>query len=371
MRYRQLGRTGIAVSAIGLGTEHLLNVPREEAINVVHEAMDHGVNYFDVFYADARFRDTMGAAIKGRREKAVLTAHLGATVEAGQQAVSRDPKVAERYFYDYLKRYGTDYVDVLFLHNCDTQDDYDRIMETGGLIDLALRYREEGKTRCIAFSGHTTSAALPAVQDGRIEVLMYPINLASHAAPGKQNVLDACLTNQVGVVAMKPYAGGALLLQDGAMALNLWQTGAGEREVRRSVAITPVQCLSYVLAQTGVCLALPGCKSIGELHAAFAYLEASAEAKDFSAAVTDFEEYVTGECVYCNHCLPCPSVIDIGQINRLVDMARGGLTPALRAEYASLEVNAEDCVQCGICMERCPFGVDVIAKMEQAVQVYG
>jgi len=106
------------------------------------------------------------------------------------------------------------------------------------------------------------------------------------------------------------------------------------------------------------------------LTAALAYWESTEEEKDFSAIVADFQQYATGECVYCNHCLPCPAVIDIGQTIRLLEMAQQHLTAELQTAYGALSAKASDCAQCGACTERCPFGVDVTLKMEQAVELF-
>jgi predicted aldo/keto reductase-like oxidoreductase len=69
--------------------------------------------------------------------------------------------------------------------------------------------------------------------------------------------------------------------------------------------------------------------------------------------------------------LPCPAVIDIGQVIRLSEMAQHRMSADLRATYSALSANASDCTRCGACEERCPFDVGVMARMEQAVAVFG
>jgi predicted aldo/keto reductase-like oxidoreductase len=131
-----------------------------------------------------------------------------------------------------------------------------------------------------------------------------------------------------------------------------------------------------VLAQRGVTVALPGVKTKDELAAALHTLEASEAECDFSRLLADFGRYVEGECTYCNHCLPCPVVIDIGKVNRLLDgalvNAHGdfGLAAGLREAYAALPVKASACTDCGACTQRCPFGVDVVPRLQQAVAAF-
>jgi len=352
MEYRKLGETGLEISAVALGTEYLIDLPRQHVVAVIREAIERGINYFDLFYAQPEFRDNMGAAFEGHREKVLLAAHLGRIWQNGQGDISRTPQESERFFLDFLSRYKTDHADVLFLHNCDEQDDYCKLTRPGGLLDLACRLKQEGKTRLIGFSGHTVKTALQAVENGSIDVLMFPVNISNHAIPDRKELLSACARYGVGLVAMKPYAGGKLLREN------------------RPAPITPVQCLAYSLAQVGVSTVVPGCQDLEQLAAALAYHAASSEQRDYSAALADVREYVPGECVYCNHCLPCPAEIDIGQTVRLLETAEGSPTPELRAAYAALAANASDCEQCGACVDRCPFDVDVIAKMEEAAELF-
>ena len=370
MEFRELGRTGLDVSTIGLGTEYLINLPCEHVIAVIHEAIAQGINYFDLFFAQPEFRNNMGAAFKGYRDRVFLAAHLGAADQDGQYTRTRSLKTCEYFFHDFLARYDTDYADILFLHNSDGQKDYAKLMNPGGLLDMALRFQQEGKARFVGFSGHTVETAVQAVESGKIDVLMFSINLAANAVPGKKELLKACVSHNVGLVAMKPYAGGKLLSKERTVHVEQTQMGGEALKLKKSAPITPVQCLSYALAQVGVATTVPGCGNLEQLAATLAYLDAMEEEKDFSASVADFKQYVTGECVYCNHCLPCPAVIDIGQTLRLLDMARQNLIAELRTAYEMLSAKASTCTQCGACVARCPFGVDVIAKMQQAVELF-
>lgn len=373
MQQRILGRTGWRVSAISLGTEYLLDKPLAHVQGVIDRAIDRGINYFDLFYAHPGFRDTLGAALRPRRKDVLLTAHLGAVEIDGQGARSRDIALCQQFFADYLRRYHTDYVDVLFLHNCDEEDDYRELM--GAPLELAQRLVRQGAARAIGFSGHTVATALQAVESGVVDVLMFPINLMGHAVPGRAGLFEAGVAHDVGLVAMKPFAGGRLLQPAARLSAEFWQRGGEEMQVERHVSITSAQCLSYVLAQPGVSTLVPGCADLAQLDDVLHYWEASDAERDYAEIVADFAQYTEGECVYCNHCLPCPAVIDIGQTIRLYDLAQGGLGEsrrlALDAQYAAMPNRASDCIQCGACEARCPFGVAVIETMERATALFG
>jgi len=376
MNHRTLGRTGLMISEIGLGTEFLLGLSEDDATGVIRAALDRGINYIDMFWAQPEFRDHLGIALRGRRHEAVITAHLGSTLRDGQYSVSRDPKLCAEFFEDYLQRMGTDYVDMLFLHNCNEADDYETVMAPGGPLDLARSFVKAGKARFIGFSGHNVVTAKQAVESDAIDALMFPINLASYAVPGKSEVLRACAEQNVGLVAMKVFGGGSLLRDKATIEMHDFQMGRQQTAGAPShyaapKKITPVQCIAYTLDRPELSTIVPGCKSIAELDATLAYYESDAAARDYAHILPAFAEFATGECVYCNHCLPCPSRIDIGQTISLLEQARREMTDELRTAYTAMETDASDCIQCEQCSKRCPFGVDVVTKMAAAVSFFG
>jgi len=264
---------------------------------------------------------------------------------------TRDPQECEALFHDILARLGTDHVDVLHLSNLDTAKDYREVTSPGGVLDLALRLKQEGQTRALGLSGHDPQMALKMVKSGHLDVVMHPVNITGDAEPGTKELAQACAGLGVGLVAMKPFAGGAMF--------------------QREKPLSPVQCLSYTLAQPGVSLALMGVKNLAELEANLRFLDAADEEKDFSAVLQELRQGLAGTCVYCNHCLPCSSAIDIAQIMRMLAAAeRYGVDAAERGDYAGLPAKASDCIECGDCEERCPFEVDIIAKMRRAVELF-
>ena len=76
--------------------------------------------------------------------------------------------------------------------------------------------------------------------------------------------------------------------------------------------------------------------------------------------------------MYCNHCLPCVMGIDIAAVNKYLDLAdQSGVTPTLQAHYSDLQTTASDCIGCGDCETRCPFGVGIVSRMEKAAKLFG
>jgi len=379
MRYTKLGRTAIDVGIIGLGAEYLEYASSDTVASVVDEAVGGGVNYIDLFMASPGVRDNFGFALKNRRHEVMVAGHLGAIMSDGQYCRSRDKALCDKYFHDLLLRLQTDYIDVLMLHFIDEPADYEKVFGPEGILGLAMRFKEEGKARFLGVSSHRVPAALQAANSRYIDVLMFPVNPAfdilpgdmemealwktkkydrqasAEDGPGRQELYYACAAQGVGIVAMKPYAAG-----------RLFKTGNPSELI-----LTPVQCINYALSQPGVCTVVPGCRNAEEMKAALSFLDAADEEKDYSSIHENPMWKLKGNCMYCNHCLPCPAGIDIGATMRIIDTAEYEITDSVVSEYEALLARASDCTECGICVERCPFGVDVIADMTQAVEIFG
>ena len=271
--------------------------------------------------------------------------------------------------------------DTLMLHFVDEPDDYERVFGSEGLLELALWLKKEGKARFIGLSSHYVPVALKAVNSGHIDVLMFPVNPAfdtlpadmdvealwqdssykeagaasDKSTPQRRELYHACAIQGVGLVAMKPYAAGRLFV----------------KENPSRIVLTPVQCINYALSQPGVCTVVPGCRTVPEMRTALAFLDAADKEKDYSSIDINSVWKLRGSCMYCNHCLPCPVGIDIGMTIRITDTAKYGTTDSVLSEYEALLSKASDCTECSVCVERCPFDVDIIANMIQAVDIFG
>lgn len=350
MIYRKLGKTGLDVGIIGLGTEYLIEVPKETVVSVVDKAIDTGINYFDLPFALPHYRDNFGYSLRGKREKVIIAGHLGCIETDGQYQKSRNKNVSDKFFHDLLVRLNTDYVDILMIHSVNS----DKLpeLDDNGLMELAVKYKEQGKARFIGMSSHLVPAALGAVERNLIDVLMFPVNIKRDSASEKNVLLSACLKNNIGLVAMKVFAGGGLLQE------------------KKSLTITPIHCIGYALSQPAISCSVPGVRNVSELNEALRYLSATDAEKDFSHLVKYFRKDIAGECVYCNHCLPCPVKIDIGSILRIANQIHNVSTECMDMEYSKLQVKASACNECGICMKRCFFDVDVICMMRKAAKAF-
>ena len=379
MRYRPLGRTGMMVSEIALGCEHFEGKDYDHIKGVFDEAFAQGINLFDMLNASPELRTHFAKAIGGKRDIAVIQGHIGSILKDGQYAMSNDFGQCKAAFEDMLVRLDTDYIDIGMLHFIDTDEDFNTVFN-GELIEYAKELKAKGVIKAIGLDSHIPGIAKRAVETGLIDVVMFSINPAFDLLPGdigiddlfinekheavRQNHIDPdrmalyqlCERNGVGITVMKTYMAGQLL--------NAEQSPFG-------FALTPVQCIHYALTRPGVASAIIGCTTAAEIREAAAYNTASDSEKDFSAV---FSKTFTaqGKCVYCNHCLPCPARIDIGLVNKYLDLAKTAETipPTVTAHYNALPNHAGDCTACGACQTRCPFGVAVMERMQEAKKCF-
>ncbi len=255
----------------------------------------------------------------------------------------------ERSFAALLERLGG-YADVGICPMVDDEGALDSWVRVS--LDLLQRHKDQGRVRAIGISSHTPKTALKVVDGGLVDVIMFGVNLVGHSDESHQALYRACAEKDVGLVAMKPFFGGTLLVADG-----------------KPTGITPLQCLGYTLSQP-VSTAVPGFRNLRQLREIVRYPEADEAERDFRSVLDNIHTHLAGTCVYCNHCLPCPQGIDVGNTIMMADWGRAGVTDDLRQWYAGLPAKASACTECGQCSARCPFGVEVIPRMREAVDLF-
>ncbi len=380
MRYRELGKTGLKVSEIGLGGEWLERHNTEEGKAVIDRCAQAGINILDCWMSEPNVRSNIGAAIEGQRERWIIQGHIGSTWQNGQYVRTRDLKKVEEAFEDLLARMRTDYIDLGMIHFVDEKAEFARIME-GEFLEYVKGLKEEGRIRHIGMSTHNPDVARLAAESGVVEMILFSVNPAfdmlpasedldeyfkeeysediGGIAPERARLYQICEQQGVGITVMKGYEGGRLFRAETSPF---------------GVALTPIQCLHYALTRPAVASVMVGCDTPEHVDAAVAYETAGEEEKDYASVLARAPRHAySGQCTYCGHCAPCPAGIDIAMVNKLYDLARlqDTIPATLRAHYEGLSKKGEDCVKCRGCESRCPFGVSVTERMEKAAKLFG
>ncbi len=381
MKYRRLGKTGLMVSEIGFGAEWMERHSAQECRAVLDRAEALGINILDCWMSEPNVRTSLGQALAGRRERWYIQGHIGSTWQGGQYVRSRDVDQCKEAFEDLLARLGTDYIDLGMIHFVDSEQDWAAAME-GPYLDYVKELRAAGTIRHIGMSTHNPAMAKRAVEHGLVEMLLFSVNPAfdMHPAtddldtyfdwenyradlggidPQRAEVYRLCEQHDVGITVMKPYAGGRLF------------------DAQRSpfgVALTPAQCIHYCLTRPAVAAVMAGYDTPEHVEQAVAYETASEEARDYASVLARAPRHTfgRGECTYCGHCKPCPVNIDIAMVNKYYDLAsmHDAAPATVRAHYEALEHRADECVGCKACESRCPFGVEIAKRMDQAARLF-
>ena len=213
MELRHLGRTGVRVSALCLGTMSfgsLGNTDSEECARIVHRALDAGVNFVDTadVYSGGASEEIVGAALKGRRDDVVLSTkgHFAMGDDPNSRGSSR--RWIMRACEDSLRRLGTDYIDLYQLHRTDEQTDIDESL--GALTDLV----RQGKVLMAGSSNFPAEAIVEAQwaadRRGHVRLRSEQPQYSIFVREAERHVLPTCERYGMGVLVWSPLNGGWL-----------------------------------------------------------------------------------------------------------------------------------------------------------------
>ncbi len=245
---RPFGRTGVVVSAIGLGGYHIgvPELPDQESIYLIRKAIEAGIDFLDNSwdYHGGRSEKLMGRALQdGYRERAFLMTKVD----------GRDRRTAARQLEQSMERLRTDHVDLLQFHEIIREDDPDRVLAAGGALEAALEARDDGRVRFIGFTGHKSPDIHNRMLDlaeglgFRFDAVQLPLNvLDSHFESFERKVLPRLVEQGIAVLGMKPMGAGKIL---------------------ETNTVTPIECLHYAMSLP-TSVVITGCDTVGRLEQA-------------------------------------------------------------------------------------------------------
>jgi predicted aldo/keto reductase-like oxidoreductase len=348
MEYRKLGSTGMMVSRVGFGGIPIMRGSRRAATRVLRKALDSGVNFYDTHrrYGDSELM--IGEALSARREEFYLATKISDHSRRG----------ARKSLRESLRRLRTEYIDLLFIKNLDSEDVFKSAMGRDGSLRVAREAQRAGKVRHIGLTSHTEKIAVQALRTGEFEAIMFPYSVVRTDAD--KRILPFCSRNNTGFVCMKPVAGGLLTVPSRLLP--------GRRGRGKTAAAT--SACRFCLSHRAVTTVIPGLSDAGQLEEALAAIGRPMTEKGRRAAAARVVQLGNGFCRNCGYCKPCPQGVDINNVFRFYHYSHSyGLEDYAREKYRRLKGKASACVQCGACLPRCPYKIDIPARLKIAHRV--
>lgn len=334
MEYTVLGKTGLKVSRMGLGGIPVQRIDREGTKKLLQAMAAAGINYIDSARAYSVSEEYLGYGLEGIRDKFILATKSGAK---DKETMARDIDIS-------LKNFRTDYIDLYQLHNPDTQG-LEQILAPGGALEALQEAKAAGKIGHIGITLHSLELFQKALDMDWVETIMFPYNFVETQAEAE---IAACAQKNIGFIAMKPLAGGAI--EDARLAM---------RFVGKNPAVTIV---------------IPGMAELSELRENLAAAEDKSpwtEAEE--AKVEEIRKNLGSQfCRRCNYCAPCTVGIPIPSMFLMEGyLSRYGLADWARGRYEALPQTASACIECGACEPRCPYHLPIRQMLKTVKEKFG
>ena len=332
MRMVVLGRSGIRVSALGLGGIQFSKITKAETATVIHTAIDLGISFLETAHSYFDSEEKIGAALRGRRRGLVLASKSGA----------RDGRSFTQHLEESLRRLRTDTIDIYQLHGVDSEESLEQAMARRGAVEAAQKAVRQGKIRSLGITSHSLELSLKALELDVFDSLQYPISLINTEVP-RSGLLGKARRRHVGLIAMKPLGGGRI--SQARLALGYIY------RFRGVVPVVGVETPDQVKELARIAERPPklGPDDFAELRQV-----RRAIGKTF--------------CRACRYCEPCPQDISIFRALYFpVYVKQIGAERILAHGLPDYLVKAKSCTECRLCEGRCPFHLHVVEGLKDSL----
>lgn len=368
MEYRNFGKTGVKVSALGFGCMRLpiLHdevVDENRAIEMIRHAIDEGVNYIDTAYPyhQGESEKIVGKALQdGYRERTYLATKC--PVWKLQKAEDFDTILDEQ-----LEKLQTDHIDFYLLHAL-SRERMDEKVKPFDLVKRMEKAREAGKIKYLGFSFHDSYDVFQDIIDyyDGWDFCQIQYNYVDLEHQAGRKGLQYAASKGMGVVVMEPLLGGKLA-----------NPAAHVRKVFPEDK-TPVEyALDFLWDQPEVSLLLSGMSDEKQVEENLQFAKRShigmvtdQEKEIYKKAKEVFDSMALVGCTGCRYCMPCPFGLDIPKIFSLYNMTAAHREKEAKAEYEALEVKADGCKACHHCEKECPQMIKVSEVMPEVAKVF-
>lgn len=327
----RLGKTGMMVSRIGFGGIPIQRQSEEDAIGTVRRGLDLGINYIDTAYAYGTSERRIGKALAGRNNRpfiATKTAPLKEEIKG--------------HLDNSLKDLGVDSIDLYQFHNVSDFKTLKNILAPDGALSVLQEAKKAGKIKHIGISSHQLDVAKEIVASGQFETIMYPFNLVTCEG---MELLELARQNDMGFIAMKPFAGGRI----------------------KNIAVA----IKYLLQYPDI-LVLPGIGNIDQAEEDVGILKSpqitAAEEREIQKIR---DEMSSRFCRHCDYCLPCPQGIAVSYVLDFEPLSTSFSEEGFyTGNMAEAMVVAATCDNCGECEKKCPYDIPVRAMLAEYVRKF-
>jgi predicted aldo/keto reductase-like oxidoreductase len=335
MKKVKLGRTGLMVSRVGMGGIPITRPQENEAIKVIQQALDLGVNIIDTAsgYGLGSSEKRIGRAVAGHRDRVIIATKTASVTKVG----------ALRSLERSLRQLDTDYIDLWQLGNVTTFEKYEKLLSSDGGLKAAKEASRLGKVRNVGISTHNMAVAVKAVSSGLFETIQFPFNLIADEAA--EELVPLAKEHDVGFIAMKPFAAGHI--KDANLAIKF-------------------------LLQFDNVVPDPGIETIEELEEIVGIVNGPWDltSRERRAIGEIHEKMESRFCRHCEECLPCPNGVHIPQLLYLTAAYKLWSSEWFRKGAGAPLKSWEKCDLCGDCEEKCPFNLPIREMMGENIEYH-
>lgn len=327
----RLGRTELLVTKTSFGALPMQRISKADAVKLVRRAYEAGINYFDTANAYTDSEEKLGEAFAGIRQNVIIST----------KSMGGDKKTVLGHIEQSLRMLKTDYIDLFQFHNPEKLPD---INDPDGPFAAALEMKQKGHIRHIGITNHRLHVAQEAIASGNFETLQFPF---CYLATDKElGLVEACKKADMGFIAMKGLSGGLLNNAEACYAF-----------MKQHPSVVPIW----------------GIQREPELDQWLELTERDPDMTPELQAVieADRKELSGSFCRSCGYCLPCAAGIDIPQSARMYALLRRmPYQPYMTDEWHEKMHRIENCVHCGACKSRCPYGLDTPNLLVEMLKDY-
>ncbi len=331
MRIINVGNTGIKTPQNAFGALPIQRDDTETAVRILRKAYEGGMTYFDTARAYSDSEEKIGLALSDVRDRiCIATKSMGKT-----------PDDVKKELDISLKNLKTDYIDI-YQYHCVSQ--CYRPGDGTGMYELMVSLKEQGIIKHIGITAHKIGIAEEIVESGLYETLQFPF---SYLSSDRELALSAaCKRQNMGFIAMKGLSGGLI------------------NDYRAAYAF---------IAQYDNVIPIWGIQRESELDQWLSLMDRDIEMDDELRSIIEKDKKeLDGEfCRGCGYCMPCPVGIKINNCARMSLLLRRAPSKAwLSEEWKDNMTNIENCLHCGQCKSKCPYGLDTPALLEKNYEDY-